>query len=96
MSILRITEIELRGPHSLWVMFNNGHQSEIDLLPLLDGPIFASLLTPSNFAQVQLDPECGTITWPNGADLAPEALYDLSPPQAASASKAKLLMGTKS
>ena len=96
MKILRITNMEVRGPHSLWLAFNDGHQSEVDLLPLLDGPVFASLREPANFALVQLDHECGTITWPNGADLAPEALYDLSLPQAASASKAKLLMGTKS
>lgn len=96
MKILRITDMELRGPHSLWIAFNDGHESEVNLLPLLDGPVFASLRDPDNFAQVRLDPECGTITWPGGADLAPEAIYDLSPPQAASASKAKLLIGTKS
>lgn len=94
MPILRITEMQLRGPHSLWIAFNDGHQSEVNLLPLLEGTVFASLREPSNFAQVRLDPECGTITWPSGADLAPEALYDLSPPQAAF--QAKRLMGTKS
>ena len=80
MNILRITDMELRGPHSLWVAFNDGHESEVNLLPLLDGPVFASLREPANFAQLKLDPECGTVTWPSGADLAPEAIYNLSPP----------------
>jgi hypothetical protein len=31
---------------------------------------------PAYFAQVQVDPEAGTIAWPGGIDLAPEPLYE--------------------
>jgi len=37
--------------------------------------VFAPLRDPGAFAQVRVDPETGTITWPDGADLAPEVLY---------------------
>jgi hypothetical protein len=39
--------------------------------------VFQPLLDPAEFARVRLEPECGTIVWPNGADLAPEALAAL-------------------
>jgi len=91
--ILRITDMKLSGPHEVWVKFNDGHAGEANLLPLLEGPIFMPLRDPHYFAQAELQPECGTIAWPNGADLAPEAIYELCK---ASASKAKLLIGTKS
>lgn len=77
MNILRITAMQLRGPHQLWVRFNNGREGEVNLLPLLDGPVFVPVRDPNYFAQVELNSECGTITWPNGADLAPEAVYEL-------------------
>jgi hypothetical protein len=31
---------------------------------------------PAVFAQVFVDPELGTIAWPNGVDMAPEPLYE--------------------
>ncbi|MGB6000271.1 MAG: DUF2442 domain-containing protein [Thermoanaerobaculia bacterium] len=40
----------------------------------MDGPVFEPLRDPDYFAQVSID-EFGVICWPNGADLAPDALY---------------------
>jgi len=34
------------------------------------------LRDPDLFGKVRVNPETGTIEWPNGADLAPDALYD--------------------
>lgn len=78
MNILRIVHLEVRGPHDLWLHFSDGHQATVNASSLLEGPVFEPLLDPEYFAQARLDPECGTVTWPNGADLAPEALYQLS------------------
>jgi hypothetical protein len=38
--------------------------------------VFEALGDPSYFARVAVDPEGGTIAWPNGTDMAPEPLYD--------------------
>jgi hypothetical protein len=75
--ILRITDAKVVGPHRLAVTFNNGLDGTADLRPILEGPVFQQLRDPMQFAQVRLDAECGTIVWPNGADLAPEAVYEL-------------------
>ena len=45
---------------------------------LLDGPVFEPLRDPAYFARAALDPVRGTVVWPNGADFAPEALYELT------------------
>jgi len=37
---------------------------------------FEPLRDPEVFAQVRVNSETGTIEWPNGADLAPEFLYE--------------------
>jgi hypothetical protein len=76
--ILRILSMNLRGPHHLSLSFNDGTRKTVDVRPLLDGPVFEPLADPRFFAQVVLDPICGTVVWPNGADLAPEALLSLS------------------
>jgi uncharacterized protein YeaC (DUF1315 family) len=37
--------------------------------------MFEPLKKPEVFQQVKVDPELETVVWPNGADLAPEFLY---------------------
>lgn len=76
--ILRIVEAKVCGPQTLRLTFNNGTHKTVQVGSLLDGPVFEPLHSPEYFALVKLDPICGTVVWPNGADLAPEALYELA------------------
>jgi hypothetical protein len=75
--VLRILEAEVCGPHSLRVTFNDGTRKRVNVLPLLDGPIFEPLHDPAYFARVAIDPVAGVVVWPNEADIAPEALLEL-------------------
>ena len=77
--ILHILDAELAGPTSLSVTFSDGCDATVDLRPLLSGPMFEPLLDPAMFAKFTLDPICKTVCWPNGADLAPEAIRALVP-----------------
>ncbi len=53
----------------------------LDVEPFLWGPAFEPMLASHpTFLQVRVDPEAGTIVWPNGADLAPEMLFERSKP----------------
>ena len=83
--ILRILEAEIRGPHGLRLAFNDGTRKTVDVRPLLSGTVFEPLHDPAYFARVALDPVCGTVVWPNGADFAPEALHELAPVEEPSA-----------
>ncbi len=91
--ILRITEVSLAEPHVLQMTFNDGTRKAVNVRPLLFGAIFEPLLDPEFFARVALDPCCGTVVWPNGADFAPEALYAL--PAVASPDGAKQVRSKK-
>jgi hypothetical protein len=75
--ILRIREARLCGPHSLRLTFSDGTAKQVDVRPLLEGPIFEPLRDPAYFASATLDATCGTVVWPNGADIAPEAHHEL-------------------
>jgi hypothetical protein len=73
----RIVGVEVSGPHSLALTFKDGRRKRVNLVRLLEGPIFEPLRDPVFFARVMLDPVAGTVVWPNGADIAPETLYQL-------------------
>ena len=64
------------GGHRLRLRFEDGVEGDIDLQPTLNfRGVFEPLRDPAYFAQVRVDPELGTVTWPNGADLDPDVLY---------------------
>jgi hypothetical protein len=56
------------------VKFNDGTKKVIDFEPWLTGPIFRPLKSKAYFKRFFIDGP--TIAWPNGADIAPETLYD--------------------
>ncbi len=63
--------------YRLHLRFDDGVEGEVDLATVIrfDG-VFAPLVDVGRFAEVRVNPDTGTIEWPNGADVAPEALYD--------------------
>ena len=60
----------------VWLRFRDGTAGEIDLEPVLRGPIFQPLKDIAVFRQFFIHPEFETLAWPNGADVAPEFLHD--------------------
>jgi hypothetical protein len=73
-----VVKVEPRGGYRLWLQFQDGVEGEIDLEPLLSFQgVFAPLRDPAYFARVRVNPELGTICWPNDADWDPLVLYSL-------------------
>jgi hypothetical protein len=70
-----VIEVEVIGDHRLRVVFDDGVEGEIDASRWSWDGVFAPLKDPEFFAQVKLD-GVGSIAWPNGVDVAPEALHN--------------------
>jgi hypothetical protein len=75
--MLHVTSAQVITGHCLLLQFDDGTHGEVDLAAELTGPIFEELLDSDKFNEAYLDPELGTVCWPNGADLAPEFLRSL-------------------
>ena len=75
--IIHVTKVEVVGPYSLDLTFDNGIRKRVNLLRELYGEVFQPLRDPAYFAQVYLNPDSRTVTWPNGADLAPDFLFQM-------------------
>lgn len=58
----------------VWLKFNDGLSGEADLSGELDGPIFEPLKDVSYFRRFAV--RYNTISWDNGADFAPEFLWE--------------------
>lgn len=75
MDLVDVVDVRYVRGYTIWVKFEDGVAGEVDLTSSLRGPVFEPLRDPEVFKQVRVDPELGTIVWPNGADIAPETLY---------------------
>jgi len=69
-----VLHAEYRGEFKIRVVFNDGVEGTIDFSDWLTGPVFEPLKDPSYFARFFV--EGGTVTWPNGADIAPETIHE--------------------
>ncbi len=74
--LFRVTAVRVAMPYALELTFDDGTFQRIDLEPVLRGELFGPLRDPEVFAAAALDPEAGTVVWPNGADFDPETLHD--------------------
>jgi hypothetical protein len=73
-----VIKVEPRGGYRIWLQFQDGVEGEVDLEPLLSfRGVFAPLRDPAYFARVRVNPELGTICWPNEADWDSLVLYSL-------------------
>jgi hypothetical protein len=75
--MIHVASMRHLGGCVLWLRFSDGTEGEVDLGPELEGAVFEPLKAPERFAEARLHPELRTVTWPNGADFAPEFLYSL-------------------
>jgi hypothetical protein len=71
----RVVAIRVLPGFEIEAEFEDGVKGVVALKDRLEGPMFEPLRDPAFFAQAKID-EWGVVCWPNGADLAPDALYD--------------------
>jgi len=75
----RVVSVTTLPERRLKVVFVDGTEGEVDLTrfladPKVEGTVFEALRDADFFARV--DVQMGAVQWPNGADLAPDAMYD--------------------
>ena len=73
----RIAEVRHIEAYRLELTFTNGEKAELDLADRIvgRGGVFAPLEDMDFFKGVKVDPEIGTLVWPNEVDLCPDVLY---------------------
>lgn len=68
-------KIEYKEDFVYRIVFDDGNSGDADFTRYLDkGPMFEPLRDKTFFKKANI--EGGTIAWPNGADIAPESLYE--------------------
>ena len=73
----RITHVRHIQDYRLEITFANGIRAEMDFRNKIvgRGGVFAPLEEIDLFRRVRVDPEAGTLVWPNEVDLDPDVLY---------------------
>ena len=74
--LVDVSAVEVVGDFRLRLIFKDGTAGEIDFAERAWRGVFEPLRDPAYFARVRVDPEAGTIAWPNGVDMAPDHLYE--------------------
>ncbi|MFH1730917.1 MAG: DUF2442 domain-containing protein, partial [Planctomycetota bacterium] len=75
--LVRITAVRHVRDYRLELTFSNGVKAELDFKDrvVARGGVFEELEELDFFRRVRVDPEIGTLVWPNGVDFCPDVLY---------------------
>lgn len=73
-----VVAVNLLDGYKLHITFENDVEGTVDIAQLIEFTgVFEPLADLAYFSQVAVNPDLGTIYWPNGADLDPDVLYSL-------------------
>ena len=91
-----VIRADYRGGFRIHLTFNDHSERTIDSRQWREGPVFEPFKDTTYFREFFVDG--GTVVWPNGADVAPETLYEAAasrrrPNQRLQATKARARSG---
>ncbi len=72
----RVIAAQYLHDYLIHIVFSNGKEGTIDLKSYVGQGVFEPLVNQTYFKKLFVDG--WTISWPNGADIAPETLYELT------------------
>ncbi len=72
---IEVIKAEYIDGYRLLLVFNNGEKRIVDLSNSLKGPVYTPLQDMSYFKRFSI--KFNTVEWENGADFAPEYLYEI-------------------
>ena len=80
----RIEKVRYLAGYRLELQFTDGTKGELDFRQRVvgRGGVFKPLEDLEFFKQVTVEPEAGTLVWPNEVDFCPDVLYSLVTGQA--------------
>jgi hypothetical protein len=71
----KIKKILYKGKYTYHVQFEDKLNGNVDFQSFLWGDVFEPIKEEKLFKKAFIDETSGAITWPNGADIAPETIY---------------------